>query len=83
MGVTSYLVYYNKYFGPSQHYKLVLLALLFLAYLFAGAYVFREINLEIEMRERRELIEYREEFLTQHKCLTREGTLSYYPTLKI
>lgn len=73
MGVTSYLVFYSKYFGPSQLYKFVLLVLLFLGYLFAGAYVFREINLPVEMRERAEMVEYKRRFLDKHKCIDQEG----------
>lgn len=76
MGVSLYLVFYNKFLRPTKQYKLILLALVFLAYLFMGAYVFREMNLGIELRERAELLDLKHEFLNQHPCISREGFLN-------
>lgn len=69
MGVSLYLVFYNKLLRPTKKYKLLLLSFVFVVYLTAGSYVFNRINFPIEQKETRELVEYRRKFLEQHPCL--------------
>lgn len=73
MGVSLYLVFYNKLLRPTKKYKLALLGLTFIVYLLLGAYAFREINLPVELRERKEISEYKDHFQKQHKCIHNDG----------
>lgn len=73
MGVSLYLVFYNKLLRPTKKYKLALLGLTFIVYLLLGAYAFREINLPVELRERKEISEYKDRFQKQHKCIHNDG----------
>jgi potassium channel subfamily K protein 1 len=68
MGVSLYLVFYNKLLRPTKKHRLLLLAFIFLAYLLIGAFIFSKLNLPIELKERNEVLELKKTFLNEHKC---------------
>ncbi|CAF0714316.1 unnamed protein product [Brachionus calyciflorus] len=69
MGVSLYLVLNNKLLRPTQRTRILLLAFIFLIYLFLGAYIFQRLNLPIELQERKDVFEYKKNFLQNHKCI--------------
>lgn len=76
MGVSLYLVFYNKLLRPKR-LRLLVLSSIFLIYLLAGSYVFYKMNLPIELAERKDLIEFREKFQKEHKCISKEDLFDY------
>lgn len=75
MGVSLYLVFNKKFFRPTKLKRTIALAIVFLIYLFLGAYIFQKLNLPVELEERRKVFEYKKWFLNYHKCLD-ESTLN-------
>lgn len=69
MGVSLYLVLNNKLLRPTQRLRIVFLSIVFLVYLFLGAFLFQKLNLPLELQDRKEIIEYKDKFLEDHKCI--------------
>ena len=72
MGVSLFIVFYNKLVQPTSRSKFLLLTTLFLSYLLGGAYLFSYINSPIDIREQNELIDVKLNFLRSHDCITYE-----------
>ena len=72
MGVSLFIVFFNKLLGPTSRSKLFLLTTLFLVYLLGGAYIFSCINAPIDIREQNDLIKFKLKFLSTHECITND-----------
>lgn len=67
MGVSLYIVFYNKLLRPNKN-SLIALAIFFLTYLFVGSYIHMHINAQIEQNERKELEKFINNFYDKYQC---------------
>lgn len=70
MGVSLYLVFYNRVLRPTTRFRLIFLVSLFLVYLFGGSYLFTVINSPPDIDEQLDLIKFKKKFLSDHQCIS-------------
>ena len=71
MGVSLYIVFYNKLLRPNKS-RFISLFFVFFVYLFAGAYFHMIINQRIELENRKSLEIYVNNFFDKNQCLDRD-----------
>lgn len=76
MGVSLYIVFYNKLLRPNKC-RFISLFAVFFVYLFVGAYVHMVINQRIELEYRKDLEAYLDKFFEQNRCLNRDETQGF------
>lgn len=76
MGVSLYIVFYNKLLRPNKC-RFVSLFVFFFVYLFVGAYLHMLINQQVELQERKDLEIYLKKFYQQHRCLDQDETSQF------
>ena len=69
MGVSLFIVFYDKLRRPTSLLKLFLLTSMFLTYLLGGSYIFSLINSPIDVKMQNELIDVKLKFLKNHQCI--------------
>ncbi len=69
MGVSLYLIFYNKLSGPKTWIRLMLLISTFLTYLLMGGYLFNLLNFPIDIANQNEIFDYVLKFYDKHKCI--------------
>ena len=72
MGMSMYVALLNKLNGPDSGIRLLLLVVIFVAYLFAGAQMFVMFNDDYDVREQKKLVAYAHKFAREHRCISTE-----------
>ncbi|RNA17425.1 potassium channel subfamily K member 1-like [Brachionus plicatilis] len=69
----KHLIYFiNSFINSHEHMLLkrtMALSIIFLIYLFLGAFIFQRLNLPTELEERQKIFEYKKWFLDNHRCV--------------